>query len=268
MTRFFFAVLTLVGLMAGPLPAQDPVKDRLDKSPRHHEWETIKTAKGRQVKTFIVFPEVKKPATTVVVIHENKGLTDWVTAVADRLAEHGYVALAPDLLSQMGPKGGNTDEFKSPGDATKAIAKVTAEQANSDIDAVVDYAKTLKASNKKVTVGGFCWGGGKTFGYAVHNPDIAAAFVFYGSAPKSDADYKKIKTKVYGFYGGDDARITEEVPDVEKKMKAAGRFYDPVIYPGAGHGFLRAGELPDAKKANSDAQKKGWERWQEILKAL
>lgn len=268
MKRFLFAVLAVFALTSGPVLAQDPVKDRLDKSPRHHEWVKVKTPKGRQVKTFIVFPEVNKPATTVVVIHENKGLTDWVRAVADRLAEHGYVALAPDLVSQMGPNGGDTDAFKSVGDVTKAQYMIPNEQIMNDLDAVVAHAKTLKGSNKKVAVGGFCWGGGKTFAYAAHNPDIAAAFVFYGTAPKSDADYKKIKTKVYGFYGGDDARITEEVPDITKKMKDLGKFYDPVTYPGAGHGFMRAGELPDAKKGNSDAQKKGWERWTSILKAL
>ena len=269
MKRLLFGVLPVLGVVAGLALAQapDPFKDQLDKSPRHHEWVKVKGKKGRDVTTFVVFPEVKQPATAVVVIHENKGLTDWVRLVADRVAEAGYIALAPDFLSGMGPKGGNTDEFKSAGDATKAIGKLNHDQVLSELDAVVDYARTIKAANKKVAVGGFCWGGGKTFAYATHNPEIAAAFVFYGVAPKA-ADLKNIKAPVYGFYGEMDNRITEEVPEVEKEMKTLGKKFEPVIYPGAGHGFMRSGEMKDASKANSEAREKAWTRWKELLKAL
>ena len=106
----------------------------------------------------------------------------------------------------------------------------------------------MSAGNKVVAVGGFCWGGGQTFAYATHNPNIASAFVFYGTAPKDEAAYKKIKAPVYGFYGGDDFRITGEVPEVEKRMKALGKKYEPVIYKGAQHAFMRQGEMTDAAK--------------------
>src|SRR5262252_4573076 len=96
-----------------PAPAtQDWAKPRLEKSPRHQEWVSVKNGQ-RTVSSFIVYPEVKNKATAIVVIHEIFGLTDWVRTVADRLAEAGYIAIAPDLLSGMGPKGGGTSELGS-----------------------------------------------------------------------------------------------------------------------------------------------------------
>jgi carboxymethylenebutenolidase len=269
MKRLLCVVIPVSLLLAGIAPAQDVFKDKLGKSPRHHEWITVKSKTGHEVKVFVVFPEVKAPATAVVVIHENKGLTDWVRLTADEVAEAGYIALAPDLLTGMGPGKGDTDAFKTVDDATKALYKLDNTQVMEDLDAVVALAKTLKASNKKVAVGGFCWGGGKTFAYAAHNPNIAAAFVFYGTAPKKKDEMTHIKATVYGFYGEKDARITEEVPDVEKEMKAVGKKYDPVVYKGAGHGFMRSGATPDAKnKADITARQDAWKRWKEILKGL
>src|ERR1051325_9515419 len=90
--------------------AQDWAKQRLEKSPRHQEWVKVKNG-NRTVNAFIVYPEVKNKATAVVVIHEIFGLSDWVRSVADQLAEAGYIAIAPDLLSGMGPNGGGSSEF-------------------------------------------------------------------------------------------------------------------------------------------------------------
>src|SRR5262245_17453973 len=91
-------------------PAQDWAKARLEKAPRHGEWVKVKQG-NREVNCFLVFPEVKDKATAVVVIHEIFGLTDWVRGVADQLAEAGYIAIAPDLLSGMGPDGTGSKEL-------------------------------------------------------------------------------------------------------------------------------------------------------------
>src|SRR4051794_2435937 len=99
--RLMLASMLILGL-ATAAGAQDYVKQRLEKSPRHHEWVAVKQG-NRTVHCFLVFPEVKGKATAVLVIHENKGLSDWVRGVADQLAEAGYIAIAPDLLSGMGP---------------------------------------------------------------------------------------------------------------------------------------------------------------------
>src|SRR5207237_2615505 len=131
-----FVLLVLAGL-AAPMAAQDFAKERLNKSPRHHEWVVVKNGQ-RDVQCFVVFPEVKNKATAVLVIHENKGLTDWVRGVADQLAEAGYIAVAPDMLSGMGPKGGNTDAFQSPDQATRALGKLKPEGVTADLQAVAD----------------------------------------------------------------------------------------------------------------------------------
>lgn len=243
--------------------------ERLQTSPRHQEWADIDAAGGRKVHTFVVYPEVEKPATAVIVIHENRGLTDWVRGVADQLAEAGYLALAPDLLSGTAPGGGNTPEYGSDDKAMKGIYDLPAAQVLDDLDAVFKYAKEIPSGNKVVAVGGFCWGGGQSFNYATHNPNIAAAFVFYGSAPIDEAAYKGIKAPVYGFYGGNDNRISSEVPNVEKRMKQLGKMYEPVTYVGAGHGFMRQGEtIANPADANRKARDEAWTRWKKLLAEL
>lgn len=268
---FALHVAIASSLAAGGLAraqATDPVQERLNNTPRHHEWVEIKTPAGRMVKTFVVFPEVKDKAAAVIIIHENKGLTDWERSVADRLAEAGYVALAPDLLSGTGPDGGGTAAFASRDAATQGIYALKPDQVTADLDAVAAYAKKIEAANGKIAVIGFCWGGGKSFAYAGHNPDLAAAMVCYGTAPEDEAALKSIKAPVYGFYGGNDARITSQVPRVTEAMKKLGKAYEPVVYGGAGHGFLRAGEQPTASDDDKKAFAEGWERVKKILSGL
>jgi carboxymethylenebutenolidase len=248
--------------------AQPEVLERLEKSPRHHEFVDIDAPGGRKVHTWIVYPEVDKPATTVIVIHENRGLTDWVRGVADQLAEAGYLALAPDMLSGTAPGGGNTPEFGSEDAARTGIGKLPQKQVTADLDAVYDYAMKMDAGNKVVAVAGFCWGGGQTFNYATHNPKIAAACVFYGPAPQDEAALKNIQVPVHGFYGGNDFRITSQVRPVSQKMKQLGKKYDPVVYEGAGHGFMRQGEMKDSNEADKKARDEGWARWKQLLSDL
>jgi carboxymethylenebutenolidase len=159
---FWCGVLWLLGAAIGVPQAIAATKDRLENSPRHHEWADVDSTNGHKVHTWIVYPELSHDATTVVVIHENKGLTDWVRGVADELAEAGYLAVAPDLLSGTGPGGGNTDAFPSEDAATQGIYKLKQDQVTADLDAVVAYAGSLTGSNKTIAVGGFCWGGGQS----------------------------------------------------------------------------------------------------------
>lgn len=241
--------------------------DDVGDSRRHQEWVDVKTADGRTVRTFVVYPEVDKPVPAVLVIHENRGLNDWARSVADRLAEAGYVALAPDLLSGMGPAGGGADSFESADDARAALYRLTDERVQQDLDAVAEYAKKLTAVNGKIAVAGFCWGGGQSFAYAAHSPGLAAAFVFYGRAP-DEARLKAIQCPVYGFYGGNDFRITGETPKVADAMKQAGKSYEPVAYEGAGHGFMRSGEAADARPDDKQGRDQAWERWKRLLSEL
>src|SRR6476469_3637802 len=189
----------LVGLcavaLAVPASAQDWAKARLEKSPRHGEWVKVKHG-DREVTSFVVYPEVKDRATAVVVIHEIFGLTDWVRTVCDQLAEAGYIAIAPDLLSGTGPKGGGTDSYKGE-EVRKAIMGLPPDQVTADLTAATDYVAKLPACNGKVAVGGFCWGGGQSFRFTTNNKAVKAAFVFYGTGPDKAADVGRIPAPVY-----------------------------------------------------------------------
>jgi carboxymethylenebutenolidase len=257
LTLWFVLVLS-----ASPLFAQDWARARLEKSPRHGEWVTIKH-EGRAVETFVVYPESKDKTPVVLVIHEIFGMTDWVQDLADQVAEAGYIAVAPDLLSGMGPNGGRTSDFPA-GKATEAVSHLNPEQITADLDAVADYALKIPASNGKLFVAGFCWGGGQTFRFATHRANLAAAFVFYGPPPPKEA-MANITAPVYGFYAGNDARIGATLPGASADMKAAGKTFEPVTYDGAGHGFMRAGEAPDAGEANRQAHDAAWARWKKLM---
>jgi carboxymethylenebutenolidase len=262
-------IALLFGIVLGMVtaPAQDWAKARLNKSPRH--LEDVKVKQGnREVSCFVAYPEVKDKATAVIVIHEIFGLTDWVRGVADQLAEAGYVAIAPDLLSGTGPNGGGTAELAASDGVRKAIGSLPAAQVTADLDAVADYVKALPACNGKLVVAGFCWGGGEAFRYATNNKELKAAFVFYGMAPPKQEDLAKIQCPVYGFYAGNDARISATIPQTSQLMKTAAKQYEPVTYEGAGHGFMRAGEAPDASEPNRKARTEAWARWREILKKI
>src|SRR5436190_1446105 len=152
------ALLIVSALAVTVASAQDWAKSRLDKSPRHLEWVKVKQG-TREVSCFVAYPEVKEKATAVIVIHEIFGLSDWVRGVADQLAEAGYIAIAPDLLSGTAPGGGGTSELGSGDAVRKAISSLPPDQITKDLNAVKDYVAHLPASNGKVAVAGFCWGG-------------------------------------------------------------------------------------------------------------
>ncbi len=259
------ASIVLLAFAAIASQAQDWAKARLDASPRHHEYVALKHD-NRTIQAFVVYPEVKDKATVVILIHEIFGLTDWAKEMADELAGQGFIVVAPDLISGLGPNGGGSSEFPNRDAAVKAVSGLDATVVTADLDAAADYAKHLPAGNGKIASVGFCWGGGKSFAFATHRKDLSAAFVFYGPGP---ADVTSITAPVYGFYGGNDARIGATIPDTVAAMKAAGKQFEPVTYDGAGHGFMRAGEDPtDTNPANKTAREQGFARLVKLLKGL
>ena len=260
------ALLVSCAMLPRTATAQDWAKQRLDKSPRHREYVPIKYG-NRTVQAFVVYPEVKQKAPVVILIHEIFGLSDWAKEMADELAAAGYIVVAPDLLSGFGPNGGGSSEFTSMDATTKAVSMLNADTVIADLNAVADYGKKLPASNGKLAVTGFCWGGGKAFDFATHRADLSDVFSFYGPPPPADA-MKAIHAPVYGFYAGNDARIGAMIPAAVEAMKAAGKKYEVVTYDGAGHGFMRAGEAPDATPANKKAREEGFERMTALLKTM
>jgi len=260
--------LIVVALLSLALPyatAQEWAKQNLEKSPRHQEWVKIKHD-NREVNAFVVYPEARGKTPVVIVIHEIFGLTDWARSAADEVAAKGYIAVAPDLLSGFGPKGGGSTDFTSTQDATKAVSGLDADTITADLNAVADYAKKLPASNGKLAVAGFCWGGSQSFRFATNRKDLSAAFVFYGGPPK---DVSSITAPVYGFYASEDARIGATIPDTVKAMQDAGKAYNVEMYKGAGHGFMRAGEDPgNTNPDNKEAHDRAWASWAQFLKAM
>lgn len=257
------AALCVLDVSIDDAQAQDWAKPRLNNSPRHAEWVEYKSG-DRTLKAFVVYPERKEKAPVVIVIHEIFGLTDWVRGVCDQLAENGVIAIAPDLLS------GQT--FADVDGARKAISALPNPQVIGDLNATVDYASGIKAGNGKLAVCGFCWGGGWTFGYAGIYPNFAAAYSFYGPTEEDVALVKNIGCPVYGFYGEKDERVNATIARGEEMMKTAGKKYEPVIYKGAGHGFMREGEAPESSDenhvANVKAREDAWARWKTLLKQL
>jgi carboxymethylenebutenolidase len=256
------AALILLLSIAPIASAQDWAKAKVEKSPRHREWVTVKHD-NRSVETFVVYPESKTKTPVVLIIHEIFGMTDWVQDLADQVAEAGYIAVAPDLLSGMAPGGGRSSDFPQ-GKANEAVSHLNPDQVTADLNAAADYGKKLPASDGKLFVAGYCWGGSQTFRFATNRADLSGAFVFYGGPPEKEA-MARIKAPVYGFYAGDDARIDATLPETVQNMKAAGKTFEPVTYDGAGHGFMRAGEAPDASEANKKARGDAWTRWKPLL---
>src|SRR5690349_17872366 len=179
------SLILLILAIAQTASGQDWAREKLAKSPRHGEWVTVKHD-GRSVETFIAYPESKDKRPVVLVIHEIFGMSDWVQNLADELAEAGYIAVAPDLLSGLGPNGGRTNAFADQSKVTEAVSHLNPDQVTADLNAVADYGKKLPASNGTLFVTGYCWGGGQSFRFATNRNDLKAAFVFYGPPPDKD----------------------------------------------------------------------------------
>ncbi|HET6251654.1 MAG TPA: dienelactone hydrolase family protein [Tepidisphaeraceae bacterium] len=237
-------------------PGEPDAKARLNTSPRHGEWVDIAVPGSKTpLKSWIVYPEVKDKAPVVIVIHEIFGESDWVRGLTDQLAADGFIAIAPDLLSGHGKNGGGTDSYAGRDDVVKAIRGLKPNEVMADLDAVHAYGMKLPSSSGKTACIGFCWGGGQSFAYAVHQPDLSAAVVFYGTPPAADA-MEKIKAPVLGNYGGSDNRVSSTVEPTVASMKKAGKTYDPHVYAGAGHGFMRAQDGQNG--ANLKAAQEAW----------
>lgn len=260
-------ILTVVMIMPAltAVQAQEFALEQLEASPRHHEWVAVE-AGDRTVHSFVAYPETNEPVPAVVVIHENQGLTDWVRSFADQLAAAGYIAVAPDLLSEADADHERTSAFPSTDAAREALYELDPDQITSDLEAVRAYASGISASNGTTVVMGFCWGGAQTFRFATNSPDIAAALPFYGSPPESG--YENITVPVYGFYGENDERINATIPDTEAIMAQHGKSYEAVIYDGAGHGYMRSGDDPEGSAANRAARDASWVRLNDILSGL
>ncbi len=261
-----FVVMTAVTLLlSAPLTGQqaaipagaDEAAERLDHSPRHGEWVTVPAGDGDEIRAWVVYPERADPAPVVVVIHEIFGLTDWIRAVADQLAADGYVAIAPDLLSGMGPDGGGTESVDQQG-AVALIRTLEQPHAMRRLQAAGAFAMELPGASSTVASLGFCWGGTASFDMATLGWEaLGASVVFYGTSSEEEA-LGRVEIPILGLYGEDDARVNVTIEPAAEALEARGQRFEFEIYPGAGHGFLRQQDGRDG--ANLAASESAWHR--------
>jgi len=236
-------------------PPEDSALAALNRSPRHGEWVDVAYPGHAPLRTWVVYPERSTKAGVVLVIHEIFGLTDWIRSVADQLAAEGFIAVAPDLVSGLGPGGGGTDSTASRDDAVKLVRQLTPDETSARLVAVRDWALKLPSANGKLATIGFCWGGGRSFAAATMTPPPRACVVYYGTAPDS-AQILSVRAPVLAHYGGDDARVNATIDAAKAALAKEKIPYDPHVYPGAGHGFLRQQTLRDG--ANMKASEQSW----------
>ena len=247
----FFALVTGAALLAGAAGScasrQQPA---LDAVTTHGEWIYVKRGND-SIRAYVAYSERSSLSPGIIVIHENRGLTEWEPTVADRLARNGYIAIAPDLISsRFGPTPSNLDS------ARILIGQLEPDRVTADLDAVYAWLNSQPAVRKdNIGTIGFCWGGGQSFRYATNNPNLKAAVVCYGPAPES-GDIGRINARVLGVYGENDARINAALPGVDSTMKAQGKQFAYDIYPGTGHGFLK----PGRQGSDSPEVEKAWDR--------
>lgn len=228
----------------------------LNASPRHGEWVKYDAGSGDSVRAWVVYPERRDRAPVVLVIHEIFGLTDWARAVADRLAAEGFIAIAPDLLSGKGPNGGGSESVDR--QAATALNRALAQsEVQRRLAAAARYGTSLPSATNRFGSVGFCWGGGTSFNFAVSNPDLGAAVVFYGTSP-ADSLLERVRAPVLGNYGGDDARVDATVPPAQARMQQLGKRFEVQTYDGAGHGFMR--DQAGREGANMRAAQQAWPR--------
>jgi carboxymethylenebutenolidase len=211
--------------------------------------------------TWVEYPEGTGKAPIVMVMQHGPGMDDWQRALADQLAQDGFIAVAVDLHSGLGPNGGAYDSFQGTDDVMRAAARLTQDDMQQRYKAGLEWARKLPRSNGKVASVGFCMGGGNSFRFAAEVPELSAAVSYYGGTPSDDL-LAKIKAPVLAFYGDDDARVTSAAAPTEASMKRLGKSFEWHSYPHATHGFLEFQDLAGNPLATSDS----WSRTLAFLK--
>ncbi|MFT4075764.1 MAG: dienelactone hydrolase family protein [Asticcacaulis sp.] len=261
--------------------AQAWATQKLAVSPRRKEWVTIQQD-GRTLHACVIYPDAKPKAPVVLVLHEVFGLTDSTLNTADEVAAMGYVVVAPDILSGFGPNGGGTSAFATTHDAGEAMTAIAPETMNANLDAWAGYALALPQAENKLAIVGLSWGGGEAFRYAAdpsHDKALKLISVFYDVGPPAvtqgpsrmakdnpPVSVEAIDVPVYGFYGSTDSRVMNSLSATRDWMAKAGKAYDPVVYDGADHAFMRVGEDPaNTNPANAAAVQASLARLKALL---
>ena len=235
-------------------PSNAAATARLSSSPRRGEWAMIRVGED-SVRAWVVYPARREGAGVVIAIHDNQGMSNWIRAVADQLAADGFIGIAPDLLS-MKDVARREDGESDPAAVRAVIGQVDQATRDRFIQAVGEWGTKLPGAGRRYGVIGFCWGGSTVFAHAVAAPAaLGAVAVYYGTSPATES-LAAVRAPIIGFYGGADQRVNATITAAEAALKEMGRAYEPHIFNGAGHGFLRSQEGQDG--ANLEASKQAW----------
>jgi len=207
-------------------------------------------AETGEMRAFLARPKKGRKFPAVIIIHENRGLVPHIQDVTRRMANEGFLSIAPDALS---PLGGTPEDISNVGAMFKQL---NSEQTTKNFVAAVKYLKTHPLSTGKVGCTGFCWGGAMANQVAVNSPDLNAAVPYYGRQPVAE-DVEKIKAPVMAHYAGNDAGINSGIPAFEEALKKYNKEYQIFIYEGANHAFNNDS---NPERYNEQAAKLAWSR--------
>lgn len=236
------------------LPANWVMADKIaNTTPRRNGWVDVPVGTtGVKVHTWVVYPDGPQKAGAVLVLPGASGMSGWIRGVADQLAKDGFIALAVDLSSGLGPNGGNYDSFRYTDDLMRATQKLSREDVMARITAVRDFAAKMPQGNGKTGSIGFCGGGTNSFTLATAVPEHNASVTYYGAAPAA-AMLAKTSAPVLGFYGEDDVRVFSTVESTRAEMSRLGKAYESHTYPHTTHSFLWMQDLGNNFEATADS---------------
>lgn len=202
----------------------------------------------------------------VIVLHAWWGLTEPFRQVCDRLAEAGFVALAPDLYR------GKTATTVEEAEALGSALHQESERVRGDIRGAMQFLRqhgqndaTSPADGRgKLALVGFSLGAAYAFDMSVELPeDIAAVVIFYGTY--TGLEFSRAKAAyLCHFAENDPYEPAESVAELEQELQAAGKQATCYTYPGTTHWFFEANR-PDAYDAAAAAL--AWERTVAFLNA-
>ena len=204
---------------------------------------------GQEAEGYLAKPASGGPG--VVVIQEWWGLVPHIKDICDRLANEGFVALAPDLY--------HGQAAAEPDEAQKLMMGLEMDRAAKDMSGAVDYLLGLDAaSGDKVGCVGYCMGGGLSLYLASLKSQIGACVIYYGVLPGAPPDLAKVQASILGHYAENDQFAGPQAARaLESQLKEQGRDVEFHIYPGTSHGFFND-TRPDVHDAA--ASKLTWER--------
>lgn len=206
---------------------------------------------GADVPFYYAAPEGKKNLPVVLVVHEIFGVHAYIADTCRRLAQAGYLAIAPELYARQG----NPSQYAEMGKLmAEVVSKVPDAQVMQDLDAVLQWAGANGGNLQKAAVTGFCWGGRITWLYAAHSKHIRAGVAWYGRlvgtasalTPQHPINLAaQLQAPVLGLYGGQDGGIPlTTVNDMKDALAAAGQqgkraaaASEFVVYAQAPHAF-------------------------------